>query len=127
MKTGIGNWVLCLAAASAMTGCAAAEKPLASTDHGYAGWYTEHGGRASFQPCGHAPVLLVSGSTELRVQAKKFGLDEDTPVYVRLTGVVSADGNEMSVTKVDQFGSPAPVRDCAMTGLQIQSSAPSGN
>ena len=127
METGGGYWTLCFGAAIAMAGCAAAEKPSAAGGRSYAGWYTQHAGRGSFQPCGHAPALLVRESGELRTEAKKFGLDDDTPVYVRLSGAVSADRNEMSVAKVDQFGSPTPVRDCPMTGLQIQSAGPSGN
>lgn len=127
MKTGSGYWVLCFGVAIAMTGCAAAEKPLAAEGHSYAGWYTQHAGQGSFQPCGRSPALLVRESAKLRAEAVKFGLDDDTPVYVRLTGAVLADRNEMSVAKVDQFGSPTPVRDCPMSGLQIQSAAPSGN
>ena len=125
MKPGSGYWALCFGAAIAMAGCVAAEKPSTGATHSYAGWYTQHAGRGSFQPCGQAPALLVRESADLRAEAKKFGLDDDTPVYVRLSGSVSADRNEMSVTKVDQFGSPTPVRDCAMSGLQIQSAAPS--
>ena len=115
-----------IAAAISMAGCAAAKKPSAAEDTGYAGWYTQRDGQGSFQPCGRAQALLVRESAELRAGAKKFGLEDDTPVYVRLSGVVSADGNGISVKKVDQFGSPSPVRDCSMTGLQIQSAAPSG-
>lgn len=126
MDNGTRRWALQLVAAIAISGCAAAEKSSAPPGHSYAGWYTEHSGRGSFQPCGHAPALLVSESAELRAQAKTFGLEEDTPVYVRLTGVVSADRNEFTLIRVDQFGSPTPVRDCPMTGLQIQSAAPSG-
>ena len=91
----------------------------------YAGWYTEHSGRGSFQPCGSATSLSVSQLGGLRARAKKFGLEADTPVYVRLSGVVSAVRNEFSLVRIEQFGSPTPVRDCPMSGLQIQSSAPS--
>ena len=127
MNTATRHWALHLLAAIVVSGCAAAEKPSTFQGHSYAGWYTEHAGRGSFQPCGHAPALLVRESAELRAEAKKFGLDDDTPVYVRLSGVVSAERNEMAVTKVDQFGSPTPVRDCPMTGLQTQSAASGGN
>lgn len=116
-----------LVAAIAVSGCVAAEKTAAPQGHTYAGWYTAHAGRGSFQPCGRAPALLVSESAELRAQAKTFGLDEETPVYVRLSGVILAERNEFTLTKIEQFGSPTPVRDCPMSGLQIQSAAPSGN
>ena len=121
------RWALPLVAALTISGCAAAERPPASQGQTYAGWYTQHAGRSSFQPCGRAAALLVSESAELRARAKTFGLDEDTPVYVRLSGVASVDRNEFTVARVEQFGSPTPVRDCAMTGLQIQSAGPSGN
>ena len=131
MNARSGCWALwssaAIAAAISMAGCAAAKKPSAAEDTGYAGWYTQRAGQGSFQPCGRAQALLVRQSAELRAGAKRFGLDDDTPVYVRLSGVVSADGNEISVKKFDQFGSPSPVRDCPMTGLQIQSAAPSGS
>lgn len=121
------HWALPLLASIAVSSCAAAHKPSEPQGHSYAGWYTEHAGRGAFQPCGKTPALLVGESAELRAEAKKFDLDQDTPVYVRLSGVVSAERNEMSVTKVEQFGSPTPVRDCPMSGLQIQSAAPGGN
>ena len=127
MKNTIRHWALPLGVAIAIAGCAAAQKPSEALAHSYAGWYTEHAGRGSFQPCGKTPALLVGESAELRAEAKKFGLDDDTPVYVRLSGVVLADRNKMSVTKVEQFGSPTPVRDCPMSGLQMQSAAPAGN
>ena len=127
MKTGSGYWLLCFGVSVAMAGCAAAEKPSAAGGHSYAGWYTQRAGPGSFQLCGRAPALLVRESAEVRAAATKFGLEDDNPVYVRLSGVVSADRNEISVKRVDQFGSPSPVRDCPMTGLQIQSAAPSGN
>ena len=126
MEKGSRRWALQFVAAILISGCAAAENSAAPQGHTYAGWYTEHSGRGSFQPCGRAPALLVSESAELRAQAKKFGLDEDTPVYVRLSGVVSADRNEFTLSKIEQFGSPTPVRDCPMSGLQIQSGAPAG-
>lgn len=126
MTRRIKDWVTCVAAALALVACTAAEQPSTRQNQSYSGWYTAHGPGQSFQPCGQAPALRVPESGELRARAKKFGLDEDTPVYVRLTGTVSADGKHFSVTRVDQFGSPTPVRDCAMTGLQTQSAAPGG-
>ena len=114
-----------LVGAMAISCCAAAEASSPSHGQSYAGWYTERSGKGSFQPCESTTALSVSQSGELRARAKRFGLDEDTPVYVRLSGVVSAGRNEFSLVRIEQFGSPNPVRDCPMTGLQIQSSAPS--
>lgn len=116
-----------LVGAIAISCCAAAQASSPPQGQSYAGWYTEHSGRGSFQPCGRAAALSVSQSDKLHARAKTFGLDDDTPVYVRLSGVVSADGKEFSFIGIEQFGSPNPVRDCPMTGLQIQSAAPSGN
>lgn len=127
MKPKTGCWALCLGVVIALTGCAAAEKTPATKGHAYAGWYTEHARQSSFQPCGHGPALLVSGSAELRAQARKFGLDQDTPVYVRLIGVPTADRNEFVVSRVEQFGSATPVRDCAMTGVVIPAPTSTGN
>jgi|GEM_PF-3311255 len=131
MNARSGCWALwssaAIVAAISMAGCAAAKKPSAAGSQSHAGWYTRHAGQGSFQPCGRAQAMLVRQSAELLAATTKFGLDDDTPVYVRLSGVLSADRNEISVKKVDQFGSPSPVRDCPMTGLQIQSAAPSGS
>jgi hypothetical protein len=58
----------------------------------------------------------------LAAKAKTFDLQPDTPVYVRVSGYTKA--GVLNVSRVDQFGSPEPVRDCAMTGVVIP--APSG-
>ena len=108
------RWVMGLGAMVALAGCAAADKPTpektsAGADQGYAGWYMQHAGQGTFQPCGQSQSLQVSASADLPTRASAFGLDEDTPVYVRVTGSVS--GNEIVVSRVDQFGSPTPVRN----------------
>ena len=82
-----------------------------------AGWYSQNAKGAVFQPCGSAP-LSVPASAALRQRAKGFGLQDDLPVYVRLRGTRSAETFE--VASIEQFGSPAPVRDCPMTGTTIQ-------
>lgn len=125
--------------AIAMTGCTVAkESPQAATTRpsetqekpmgtGAAevagdanrGWYLEHAGQGMFQPCGQSRQWRIH-SPELRARAKDFGLDQDTPVYVRLLVVPSANGEDMLVSKVEQFGSPTPVRDCGMTGVVTQ-------
>lgn len=121
------GWVMGLGAMVALAGCAAADKPTpektsARADQAYAGWYMQHAGQGTLQPCGQAQPLRVSASADLPTRARDFGLDEDTPIYVRVMGSVS--GNEVVVSRVDQFGSPTPVRNCAMNGVVIP--APTG-
>jgi hypothetical protein len=79
----------------------------------------QHGGQGSFQACGAAHPWRVSAPGELPAHARAFGLDDDTPIYVRIQGIQSADG--IAVSRVEQFGSPTPVRDCPMTGVVIPS------
>lgn len=117
----IARWMLGMGAAIALTGCAAAEKKPAAQGQPYAGWYMERAGQGLFQLCGQSQQQRVSGSAALRTKAREFGLGQDTPVYVRLVGAQSADGNELVVSRVDQFGSPTPVRNCGMTGVVIPS------
>lgn len=116
-----------LTAMVAFSGCVVTDKPMSETavagpGQPYAGWYMQHAGQGTFQPCGQSQLLQVSAPADLVVRAKAFGLDEDTPIYVRVTGSVS--GSEIAVSRVDQFGSPTPVRNCAMSGAVIP--APAG-
>ncbi len=76
----------------------------------------EHGGVGRFQPCGQSQPLSVD-SAELRARAKAFSLQADTPVYVRVFG--TTDGSVLTVSGVQQFGSPTPVRNCGMTGVVL--------
>jgi len=120
------RWMAVLGAMVVLSGCVAAEKPTsekppAGTAQAYAGWYMQHAGQGTFQPCGESQPLQVAAPADLPARAKAFGLDEDTPVYVRVTG--SVNGSEIAVSRVDQFGSPTPVRDCAMNGVVIPSPA----
>jgi hypothetical protein len=78
----------------------------------------EHGDMGMFQLCGHEQQLTVD-SADLRARAKEFGLEPNTPVYTRLTG--SSDGSTFTVTGIEQFGSPEPVRDCGLTGVVMPS------
>lgn len=87
------------------------------------GWYMEHEWQGMFQPCGESRQWRVD-SPELRARAKDFGLDPDTPVYVSLSVTQTAGGHELLVSRIEQFGSPTPVRDCAMTGVVLP--APTG-
>jgi len=62
--------------------------------------------------------LRVGKNAELDAQSQRFGMTPDSPVYVRLRGR-EAD-HSIEVTAVVQFGSPTPVRDCAMRGTVTQ-------
>jgi hypothetical protein len=112
---------------SALSSCAAAEKtpaPVsrstpAAKGQSYSGWYMEHAGQSTFQPCGQTKQWRVSAPADLVARAKKFGLEQDTPVYVQLLG--AAQGDAIAVSRVQQFGSPTPVRNCALTGVVLPS------
>lgn len=79
-----------------------------------AGWYMQHGAMDMFQTCGQTQSLTVD-SADLRDRAKAFGLQPDTPVYVRVHGTI--EGSTLSVVHVEQFGSETPVTDCGLTGV----------
>lgn len=102
--------------------CAATDKPVSpqgGTAAAYAGWYMEHAGQGRFQPCGEEQPLAIPVAADLPAKAREFGLAEDTPVYVRVTG--ERTGKELRVISVQQFGSRVPVRDCGMNGVVIPS------
>lgn len=113
------RWVAGLATAIALGGCVAAEKQPSSKAQVYAGWYMEHAGQGRFQLCGQSQQWRVSGSPDLRTKAREFGLEQDTLVYVRVLGVQSTGDGTLEVSRVEQFGSPTPVRNCGMTGVVI--------
>lgn len=113
-----------MGAVAALNGCAAGEKTAAATES-HAGWYMEHAGQRMFQPCGQSQQWRVTAPADLPARAKAFGLDQDTPVYVRLIG--SAHGNEIDVSRVVQFGSTTPVRNCGLTGIVIPAPLPADN
>lgn len=98
---------------------AAMDKPPVAESKSFAGWYMERAGQGLFQSCGQSQQQRVSGSAELRRKALDFGLAENTPVFVRLSGMQSAEGKELVVSQVEQFGSPKPVRNCGLTGVVI--------
>lgn len=128
MRSKLSQWILGIGTGIVLCGCVAAERsPPAETSARvdgatHAGWYMQHAGQGTFQPCGQSQLLQVSAPADLPVRARAFGLDEDTPIYVRVTGSVS--GSEIAVSRVDQFGSSTPVRNCAMNGVVIP--APTG-
>lgn len=126
------TWLV-LAAGFAAAGCsrpaaqvaAAAETPVparepAADAPSYSGWYMVHGGLGSFRACGAASAWRIGAAGELPARAQAFGMDEDSPVYVRLHG--ATHGGVLDVTSVDQFGSPTPVRDCPMAGVVLPAS-----
>ena len=90
----------------------------APTAEAMAGWYMQHGDMGMFQTCGQTQSLTVD-SADLRTRAKDFGLEPNTPVYVRVHGTI--EGTTLSVMHVEQFGSDTPVKDCAMTGVVMPS------
>jgi hypothetical protein len=106
-----------LCAATVVGACAATENKSADAVQSQPGWYMEHGGQGKLQLCGQSQQLLVTSGADLHDRALAFGLEEDTPVYVRVLG--SVKGEEISVSRVEQFGSPTPVRNCGMTGVVI--------
>lgn len=97
---------------------AAGGAPAMETTRAFAGWYLIHGGSARFQPCGSDAGWPIGEDADLAERARAFGLEPDTPVYARVQGTLH--GGTLDVAAVTQFGSPAPVRDCAMNGVVTQ-------
>jgi hypothetical protein len=122
MHTNFPQWITGLCAVGALSGCVAAERQPAEPGQAVAGWYMEHSSRATLQPCGQSKSLQVSASADLPARAKAFGLVPDSPVYVRV--VAKQRGNAIDVTRVEQFGSTTPVRDCPMTGVVLPAPTP---
>ena len=79
------------------------------------GWYIEHAGRSEWQPCASSVRIPIPQSGELPAHARAFGLTDDTPVYAEIDASREEDG--LHVSRVRQFGSQTPVRDCAMSGV----------
>lgn len=97
-------------------GAAPSAVPTAGTT--VAGWYQQDARNATLQPCAATERLVVLDGAELRRRATAFGLQDGDPVYVRLHGTRTA--SEFRVSRIEQLGSPQPVRDCPMTGTRIQ-------
>lgn len=100
-----------------VSACTSTKAPEAmpSTATEYRGWYLEHAGNSQWQACGDSRRQSFADPGGLPARAKTFGLGDDTPVYVRFTATLQ--GEALRVESVEQFGSPAPVRDCAMDGV----------
>lgn len=114
------SWLFGIGLVPLLAGCNASGRTTAAVSEPaqeYRGWYMEHAGQGSFQACGESQPWRITASSDLPARARKFGLTPDSPVYVRVTG--TARDNTIAVTAVQQFGSPTPVRDCAMTGVVI--------
>lgn len=111
--------VLIFVGAMAMATTACAEK--ASPTVLITGWYSEHEAARSFQPCGSNETWAIREPGDLPTRAQAFDLQPDTPVYVKLKAQISTDpvtqAHAMDVLDVVQFGSPTPVRDCALNGV----------
>jgi hypothetical protein len=120
-RTKAAQWVLGIGTSLALAGGIAGEpKPVADSGLPIAGWYLQHAGQGTFQPCGQSIAWRVAAA-ELRTRARAFGLEDDTPVYVRLAilQAPSGDSGEIEVVRVDQFGSITPVRNCGLNGVVL--------
>lgn len=112
-----------LALAALVAGCGAVQAPQGPNETEspasgtVAGWYIQDASGATLQPCG-SPALAVVDGVALRERAHAFGLQDGHPVYVRVHG--DRTGTEFRPGTIEQFGSPVPVRDCPMTGTNIQ-------
>ena len=115
----ISRIVLCAIAIAGLAALPAACAPAGPSRSAppTAGWYVQGGADATFQPCGAAQLRVADGA-ELRRRAADFGLQDGDPVYVQLLG--SQRDGEFHLSRVEQFGSRVPVRDCPMTGTTIQ-------
>ena len=82
------------------------------------GWYLQGASGSRLQPCGKSEQWPIGAKADLEARAKAFDLQDDTPVYVKLLARVDENSApRVDVVKVEQFGSPTPVRDCGMTGV----------
>lgn len=119
------KFLLCAGGMLVLTACAAQEAPT-QTPQQMAGWYSQSAGVNTFQRCASGESWLVTQPADLPARATAFGLQGDMPVYVKLSAVISAPGKfgpqgmyprQLRVARVVQFGSPTPVRNCALTGV----------
>lgn len=108
-------YVIAIAGLALPSACAPGRQ--AHSGQPMAGWYVQRGGDATFQPCGAAHLRVANGA-EFRRRAADFGLQDGDPVYVRAFG--SRRDGEFHMSRIEQFGSTVPVRDCPMTGTMIQ-------
>ncbi len=125
MRPSTANSLVASLAATLLIACAPANIPssVAPADTtvattAFTGWYTQQDGSAQLRPCGGAIALQVDNAEALTARAREFGLQDGDPVYVKVHGMRS--GAALRVDRVDQFGSPTPIRDCPMGGLSTQ-------
>lgn len=81
----------------------------------YAGWFQHD----SLQPCGSETRWTVTSADALHARIREAGMSPADPVYVRLAGTLA--GTQLRVERIEQVGSPTPIRDCPMRGTTIQS------
>lgn len=121
-----GGLLLCITSGVLLSGCAAAKAPAEEVAQPITGWYSHNEQGDTFQPCGSSQPWLVAKSADLSARATSFGLQNGTPVYVKMVAAVSAPGKygargnyarQVQVDRVTQFGSPTPVRNCAIDGV----------
>ena len=110
--------------AVALTACVAAERSSAQGAQPLSGWYMQSSAAETFQPCGESEPWRITDAADLRARAKTFGLEDDSPVYVKLVATTSAADKTVKVERVTQFGSPTPVQDCALTGVVHRTATP---
>lgn len=122
MRISTGNCLAASLVATMLAACAPATIPSSATpaasDAAVTGWYTQQGGSAQLRPCGDATALQVDNGAALAARARDFDLQDGDPVYVKVHGMRS--GAALRLERVDQFGSPTPIRDCPMGGTMIQ-------
>lgn len=128
MRRSTGNPLAAALVATLLAACAPAAAPsgaaapdattIVATTTAFTGWYTQQGGSAQLRPCGGETAFQVANGEALTARARDFGLQDGDPVYVKVHGVRS--GAALRVERVDQFGSPIPIRDCPMGGTTIQ-------
>ena len=124
MHTSTRHLLVASLAATLLAACAPGAVPSGdapdptATATAFTGWYTQQGGSAQLRPCGSETAFQVANGEALTARARDFGLQDGDPVYVKVHGARS--GAALRVERVDQFGSPTPVRDCPMGGMSIQ-------
>lgn len=124
MTINASHWLLVAGLSVSLAACAAAERSDAQKTQPLAGWYMQNGATQTFQPCGGSVPLPITEGADLRAKAGDFGLQDDNPIYVRLLTTGSSGQKTIKVARVLQFGSPTPVRDCAMNGVVKQDATP---
>lgn len=118
MRSLASEWLWAVSMAATLAACSAVEVLSPPTEEPLlAGWYMQSASGNTFQACGGSERWPIGHAADLRVRAEAFGLDDGSPVYVKLQATTRAPDKTIDVARVVQFGSPTPVRDCAMSGV----------